>query len=318
MATSKKFNFKNVTELVRFDWFVKYMLRDKSNFEILEGFLSELLKEQITIIEIIESESNKVTKKDKFNRVDVLVKTDKDERIIVEIQNNTEYDYLLRILFGACKTIVENMSSGDTYSSVKRIISVSVVYFPIAQGADYIYLGQTQFRGLHLNDALILSPEEQLELKALTPEDVYPNFYIIKAGDFEAEDIKDTLDEWVYFFRTGQVADGFSAQGLAKAKNKLDIAKMTKKKRREYDAYIESLRSEASWNRTVMIEIQKAEREAEERGIEKGIEKGEEIGQAKIVIRLFLKGNTAEEIADLTDIPIEKVKKIIANYQATK
>ena len=34
------FNKVKITELVRFDWFIKYMFRDKSDFEILEGFLS--------------------------------------------------------------------------------------------------------------------------------------------------------------------------------------------------------------------------------------------------------------------------------------
>ena len=52
----------NTTEprkLVRFDWFIKKMLRSKADFEILEGFLSELLKENVEILEIVESESNK-------------------------------------------------------------------------------------------------------------------------------------------------------------------------------------------------------------------------------------------------------------------
>ena len=40
-------------KIVRFDWFVKFMLRDKSNVEILEGCLSELLKEDIRNIEIV-------------------------------------------------------------------------------------------------------------------------------------------------------------------------------------------------------------------------------------------------------------------------
>jgi predicted transposase/invertase (TIGR01784 family) len=326
MATPNKFNFKKVTKLVRFDWFMKNMLRDKGNFEILEGFLSELLHETVTIIEIIESESNKSDKKNKFNRVDILVKTDKDERVIIEIQNNTEYDYLLRILFGACKTIVENMVEGEHYSTIKRIISVSIVYFPIAQGADYIYHGQTQFRGVHLNDALVLSQDEQAELKAMTPEDVYPHFYIIKADTFGTENIKDTLDEWVYFFSTGKVVDGFSAQGLAKAKHKLDVAKMNKKQRREYDFYLEELRDEASWNSTVRIDMEKAEREAEAKGRALGEAlgeaKGKALGEAKkeaeTVIRLFLKGKTAEEIADLLDLPIEKVQKIMSDYQANQ
>ena len=35
--------------LVRFDWAMKKLLRNKANFEILEGFLSELLLKDVTI-----------------------------------------------------------------------------------------------------------------------------------------------------------------------------------------------------------------------------------------------------------------------------
>jgi len=59
---------------IRFDWAIKRLLRQKANFGILEGFLSELLKEDIRIIEILDSESNKETEEDKYNRVDILVK----------------------------------------------------------------------------------------------------------------------------------------------------------------------------------------------------------------------------------------------------
>ena len=42
-------------KLISFDWAIKRILRSKANFEILEGFLSELLKEDITILEVLES-----------------------------------------------------------------------------------------------------------------------------------------------------------------------------------------------------------------------------------------------------------------------
>jgi len=45
-------------KLISFDWAIKRILRSKANFEILEGFLSELLKEDITILEVLESESD--------------------------------------------------------------------------------------------------------------------------------------------------------------------------------------------------------------------------------------------------------------------
>ena len=57
-------------KLISFDWAIKRILRSKANFDILEGFLSELLFEDITILEILESESNQEQRDDKFNRLD--------------------------------------------------------------------------------------------------------------------------------------------------------------------------------------------------------------------------------------------------------
>ncbi len=58
-------------KLISFDWAIKKILRRKANFEVLEGFLSELLFEDIKITEILESESNKNVFDDKFNRLDI-------------------------------------------------------------------------------------------------------------------------------------------------------------------------------------------------------------------------------------------------------
>ncbi len=44
--------------LISFDWAMKKLLRDKANFAVLEGFLTELFKFEVTIIQIGESESN--------------------------------------------------------------------------------------------------------------------------------------------------------------------------------------------------------------------------------------------------------------------
>lgn len=63
---------KNDSALVRFDWAVKRLLRNKSNFVVLEGFLSTLLGQEIRIVKMLESESNKDSVDDKFNRVDML------------------------------------------------------------------------------------------------------------------------------------------------------------------------------------------------------------------------------------------------------
>ncbi len=115
--------------LIKFDFAIKNILRDKSNFVILEGFLSELLKKDVKIINLLESESNKISLEDKSNRVDILAKLDNEELVIIEIQNKDELDYFHRILYGTSKLITENISQGEGYDKVKKVISVNIIYF---------------------------------------------------------------------------------------------------------------------------------------------------------------------------------------------
>ena len=41
---------------IRFDWAIKRLLRQKANFDVLEGFLTVFIGERITIVELLESE----------------------------------------------------------------------------------------------------------------------------------------------------------------------------------------------------------------------------------------------------------------------
>ena len=60
---------------------MKKLLRDKANFAVLEGFLTELFKFEVTIIQIGESESNQQQSDDKYNRVDILAHTTSVQRL---------------------------------------------------------------------------------------------------------------------------------------------------------------------------------------------------------------------------------------------
>ena len=153
---------------IRFDWAAKKILRDKKNFDILEGFLSELLKEDIKVEGLLESESNQEEENDKFNRVDLYAENSKGEHIIIEIQNTRELDYLMRMLFGTAKAITEYMTIGEPYSEIKKVIAVSIIYFGLGKGEDYIYIGQTTFKGLHTNKELELTKAQQDVLKKPT------------------------------------------------------------------------------------------------------------------------------------------------------
>ena len=76
---------------IRFDWAVKRMQRDKANFAVLEGLVTVLLNEHITIIELLESEGNQDKSDTKFNRVDIKEKNSKREIIFAEVKCGNAY-----------------------------------------------------------------------------------------------------------------------------------------------------------------------------------------------------------------------------------
>jgi predicted transposase/invertase (TIGR01784 family) len=232
-------------KLISFDWAIKRILRSKANFEILEGFLSELLFEDITILEILESESNQEQKDDKFNRLDIKVKNQKEEIVLIEIQYDREMDYMQRILYASSKAIVEHMKESQSYSKVTKIISISILYFDFGNGDDYIYKGTTNFIGLH-NKSLLQLNEKQKELyKTDKVEKIYPEYYLIKVRNFN-DNSKDTLDEWINFLKNETIPENPKAKGLLKAKETLDYLKMEDDERLDYNQYQKSLHDQAS------------------------------------------------------------------------
>ena len=232
-------------KLVRFDWAIKRLLRNKANFVVLEGFLSELLFEDIKIEQILESESNQQTDDEKFNRVDILTQNSKSELIIIEIQSNYEIDYFHRMAYGVSKSITENLKLGEKYSEIKKVISINIVYFDLGQGQDYIYKGKTDFIGLHQKDLLGLSEKQKTTFTKENVSDIFPEFYLLKVNQFN-DIAKDTLDEWVYFLKNSEVKDDFKAKGLKEAGEVLDIMRLEKEDQYGYNRYLESLHLKAS------------------------------------------------------------------------
>jgi predicted transposase/invertase (TIGR01784 family) len=283
-------------KLIRFDWAVKKLLRNKANFVVLEGFLSELLFDDIKIEKILESEGNQQADDDKYNRVDILTQNSKNELIIVEIQNTYEIDYFYRTAYGASKALTEHLSLGQAYSQTPKVISINVVYFDLGQGKDYVYRGRTNFEGLHEKDTLQLSTQQKQTFVKNDVADIFPEYYIIKVNQFN-DVAKDTLDEWIYFLKNSEVKDNFKAKGLAEAKEVLDIMRLNKKQQYGYNRYLDSLHVKAS--EALSLKIQ-----AEEK-----VRKNEKLEIAKKFISLNLDSNTIAKGTGLTPEEVEQLRK---------
>jgi len=177
--------------------------------------------------------------------VDMLVQNSKEELIIIEVQSDYMQDYLMRMLFGTSKLVVDNMDKGMLYGKVKKIISVNIVYFDLGHGDDYVYYGSTSFIGLNKKDVLNLSQQEQIVYHTEQIAKIYPEYYIIKVNQFN-DIAKNTLDEWINFLKNEEVKEGSKAKGLLMAKENLDILKLSKEERIEYDIYIDNWRDRES------------------------------------------------------------------------
>jgi len=288
--------------LVSFDWAIKYLLRNKADYVVLEGFLTTLLGKKIKIKNLTDSESNKNSANQKYNHVDVLAEEEDGTLIIVELQFTPEIDYFHRMLFGSSKAIVEHIGKGMPYSKVRKVYSVNVVYFDLGSGRDYIYHGTTNFRGLHYKDELKLTDKQKEEFAKLEIKDIYPEYYILKVDRFRNV-VKNKIDEWIYFLKNSEIKPKFKAPGLAEANEKLEYSRLSPKDRRAYDKYLDIVRGNNSSVYTAKLEG-KAEGKAE--GKIEGIAEGKIIGKAEgkaegrdEVLTLVAKGYSYAQIKNM-------------------
>jgi predicted transposase/invertase (TIGR01784 family) len=301
-------------KLVRFDWAMKRLLRSKANFGILEGFLSELLKCDLKIINILESESNKETKDSKFNKVDILVELAGGEIVLIEVQVNTESDYFYRMLFGTAKIVTEYLKESAPYSQIKKIYSINIVYFDLGHGVDYVYHGATSFLGIHQHDVLDLDEKQKKLYRKENIQQIYPEYYLIKVNKFN-NIAKDTLDEWIYFLKNEEVKANFKAKGLLEAKEKLDKLKLSPSEQHDYKAYIEDLRYQesmvnSSYSTGIITGRDAGIREGRIKGIREGRIKGKRESKIEVVKKMRAAGLAVDLIQQITGLNIDEIKAI--------
>ena len=225
---------------IRFDWAVKRMLRDKANFAVLEGLITVLTGEVVKIEELLESEGNQETASDKFNRVDIKAKNAKGEIIIVEVQLTRQLYFLQRMLYGVSKAITEHIEIGNKYDKVKKVYSINILYFDLGKGSDYLYHGKTVFTGVHTNDRLEVNTKEADELRMRVPEDIFPEYYIIRVNEFNSV-ATTPIEEWLDYLKNNRIKDDTSTPGLKEARQKLLYMTMSDKERRAYDAHMDDI-----------------------------------------------------------------------------
>lgn len=294
--------------LIRFDWAIKKILRNKADYCIVEGLLTVLLGCQIRIKSLLESEGNKETESDKFNRVDILAEDEAGELMIFEIQNNRELDYFHRMAYGTSKVLSEYLKEGEPYEKIRKVYSINIVYFSLGQGDDYAYRGTTQFVSMHdENDILKLSDAQRNAFGCMTPSDIFPEYYLLRVDKFDKL-ATTPLDEWISFLKTSEIPVTFNAPGLPEARERLRLDSLSDEEKKDYRRMMENLRYQRS-----VIETGRAEGREEGRaeGRAEGIAEGRAEGIAEGRAEGIAEGR-AEALADAYNEKLSSARNLKA------
>ena len=295
-----------VGNYIRFDWAMKRLLRNKANFGVLEGFLTTLLKEKITIQKLLESESNQEDEFDKYNRVDMLAENSHGELFLIEVQNNSEYACFQRMLLGASKLVTEYINRGEGYDNVRKVYSINIVYFSLGHSKDVVYHGKTEFRGIHEGDLLELTPFQRQTFNVDHVSQLYPEYYILKVNDFNRV-ARSPLEEWMYYLNTGDIPDSATAPGLGQAREQLKLTRMSKE---ELDAYYRHLDNIVILRDNIRTERAEGLAEGLAKGREEGLAKGRTEERIENARKMKMRGLDDSMISDITGLTIEEISKI--------
>ena len=191
------------------------------------------------------------------------------------------------------------LCSGQRYENVKKVFSINILYFNLGEGEDYLYHGQTRLQGVHTNDSLKLTDYERDDLHVLSPDQVFPEYFVIRVNVFDKEKIDGYLEEWMDYLKNERIRPDTTAPGLQEARQRLDLLMMSDAERRRYERDLDTLVRDTDVMRTQLME-------AEIKGRKKGMAEGEKIGEEKanaaIARKLKAKGFSTAEIAELTGL----------------
>ncbi|KKB45852.1 hypothetical protein HMPREF1212_05008 [Parabacteroides sp. HGS0025] len=295
---------------IRFDWAIKRLLRQKANFDVLNGFLTVVLREEVRILEILESESNQESANDKFNRVDIKALNSKGEIIIVEIQNTREVHYLERILYGVAKAITEHISLGEGYQKVKKVYSISIIYFDLGVGTDYFYHGQNHFTGVHTGDRLRINMRDRDAVITRLPAEIFPEYILIRVNEFDKV-ATTPLDEWIKYLKDGTIRPDTTTPGLREAREKLKYYSMSSQERHAYDEHLNVIMIQndvldtAKWEGRI-----EGLAEGKAEGLTEGEAKGKAEALRQTAVNMKRMGIETTGIAKCTGLSVEEIESL--------
>jgi predicted transposase/invertase (TIGR01784 family) len=231
--------------LISFDYAIKYLLKDKGDYSIVEGFISALLKtrgyKDVKIVALLESESNKEDSKNKRSLADLIVEDEDSHKYIIEIERNVKDSFIHKSLFNTSRLIVDNLAQREDYTQILKVFHISLLYFPIGKGA--IYHGKTIIHEVETNEKLSVHIKNQETGEVFDATDILPEYFYISIPLFN-DRLEKEIDDWLHIMKYDEIPNKYHSPYMKQVEEKLSILKMTQEERASYSYYQKKLHND--------------------------------------------------------------------------
>jgi predicted transposase/invertase (TIGR01784 family) len=225
--------------LISFDYAIKYLLKNKKDYDIIEGFISAVLQtkgyKSVKIISLLDTESNREHYHVKKSLADLVVEDEDHHQYIIEIERNFKESFVHKSCFNTSRLIVDHLSMGADYTQISKVFHISLLYFTIGNGA--IYHGQTLIYDIDSQAPLTLSLMNNDTGECYNAANIFPEFFYIAIPTFN-DIINRELDEWLYMLKHNTVPEHYHSAYMTKVAEKLNFLKMSPTEQADYQHYL--------------------------------------------------------------------------------
>ena len=275
------------------------------NEEYLKSFLSSILGREIRIKRVThDARLEQLVREMKYGILDLEVELENGEIVNVEMQVKNNDNIEKRTTFYASKKIVEQIEPGQRYHELKNVIVIAILDYTLTDLPEYLIETRRIIKGhedYELNNEVKYYYIELEKFRKQEPDmsiklNQWLAFIDMERGDLldmakkESNEIKEAVEE--YEVLTGD----------AEIKRLAELRLMSKL---EEDAALASARAKGTED-GLKIGIE----EGMKQGIEEGVKQGEKQTLVEIVKKMKDKKLSIEEIAELTGLSINEIKKI--------
>ena len=225
--------------LISFDFAIKYLLKNKGDYDIIEGFISALFASQgyppIKINALLDTESNKEELELKKSIADLVVEDGEGNKYIVEIERAYTPNFMHKACFNSSRLVVDGIYGSQDYTTIKKIFHISLLYFSTKEMLKPIYHGKTIVHEVDTKHPVDVRIANEGLVIFNTPN-VFPEYFFISVPMFD-DIINSEIDEWLYVMKHSDIKQSFKSPYMAKVAERLAVIKMSAAERNEHIFY---------------------------------------------------------------------------------